>query len=185
MSATATTTLPIESGTYRLDPNHSGVRFGVRHLGLSDIHGQFRTFDATLTVGPSLADVTVTATIDITSVDTNQPERDSHLLSPAFFGATAHPQMTFRSTAVRNAGDDRYQLHGDLTINGVTKPIALDVAFNGSETSPLDDRLHVGFSATAEVLRIDYGIDFNMPLGAGKWLLGNTVTVHLDMQFVS
>ena len=95
------TTLPLEAGTYDLDDKHAGVYFQVRHLGISNVRGMFKTFDATLTVGASLADVAVHATIDLASIETGQPDRDAHLLSTDFFDAENHPVMTFESTAVR------------------------------------------------------------------------------------
>src|SRR5688572_29638427 len=99
------TTLPLTTGTYALDAAHSGVHFQVRHLGLSTVRGRFNTFDATLTIGDALDDVRVTATIDLASVDTNQPDRDTHLRSTDFFHADEHPEIAFRSTGVRARGD--------------------------------------------------------------------------------
>jgi polyisoprenoid-binding protein YceI len=184
-TTTTTTALPIEAGTYALDENHSGIHFQIRHLGLSNVRGTFKAFDAFLEVGDSLADVVVTATIDLSSVDTNQPDRDAHLLGTDFFSAETHPQMTFRSTAVRAVDAEDYELDGDLTINGITQPVTLEVEFNGSEIFPADGTRHVGFTANAEIKRNDYGIDFNMPLGTGKLALGEKVKVELDLQFVA
>lgn len=183
--STATAVLPLEPGTYDLDANHAGVYFQVRHLGISNVRGMFKTFDATVTVGETLSDVDVQATIDLASVDTGQPDRDAHLLSTDFFGAEQHPQMHFASTAVRTDGDDSYALDGDLTINGVTKPVTLDVEFNGTSVMPQGEPVpHTGFYATTEIRRSEFGIDFNMPLGMGKVALGEKVKVELDLQFV-
>jgi polyisoprenoid-binding protein YceI len=181
-----TGTLPLVSGAWRLDPNHSGVHFKVRHIGLSNVRGRFNHFDATLTVGDSLAQTEVEATIDMTSVDTNQPDRDAHLRSTDFFSADDHPLMAFRSTSVRPAADsDTYVLDGDLTINGITRPISLDVEFTGAEVFPGDGTTHAGFSATADVNRDDYGVDFNLPMGLDKFALGKTIKVEIDLQFVA
>jgi polyisoprenoid-binding protein YceI len=185
MAPAETSVLPVAAGTYALDPNHSGVHFQIRHLGLSNVRGTFKTFDATLVVGETLDDLAVTATIDMASVDTNQPDRDTHLRSTDFFHTDEHPQMTFRSTSARPADDVAYELDGDLTINGITKPVTLDVEFNGSDVHPGDGKLHLGFDATTELKRSDYGIDFNMPLGADKLALGEKVKVELDLQFVA
>lgn len=179
------TELPLAAGVWTLDPNHSGVHFRVRHLGLSNVRGRFDRFDATLTVGDRLRDVAVEATIDMASVDTNQPDRDAHLRGTDFFSIEQHPSMTFRSTSVRGRGGDEYTLDGELTINGITRAVSLDVEFNGSEVHPGDGLTHAGFSATGEVNRDDFGIDFNMPLGMAKVALGQKVRIELDMQFLA
>lgn len=185
MSTTEVSTLPIAAGAYTLDANHSGIHFQIRHLGLSNVRGTFKSFDASLVVGGSLDSVEVTATIDLSSVDTSQPDRDAHLLGTDFFSAEAHPQMTFVSRAVRAVDAEDYELDGILTINGIAKPVTLEVEFNGSEIFPGDGTRHVGFAATAEIKRSDYGIDFNMPLGTGKLALGEKVKVELDLQFIA
>ena len=184
-AGTSTGALPLGAGTYSLDHHHSGVHFQVRHLGLSNVRGIFRTFDSTLVVGDTIDDLIVTATIDMASVDTNQPDRDAHLRSTDFFHADEHPEMTFRSTSVRDRGDGDYEMDGNLTINGITKPVTLAVTYNGSEVHPGDGKLHVGFSATTEVRRNDFGIDFNVPLGIDKLGLGEKIKVELDMQFLA
>jgi polyisoprenoid-binding protein YceI len=178
-------TLPLAPGEYDLDPTHSGVFFQVRHLGLSNVRGTFKRFDAHLSIGDDLDSIAVTATVDMASVDTNQPDRDQHLLSTDFFNATEHPEMSFRSTALRNVGGTGYELDGDLTINGVTNPITLDVEFNGTDVHPGDGRVHVGFTASAEVRRSAFGVDLNMPLGMGKMALGEKVKVDIDLQFIA
>ena len=185
MSTTPTSTLPIAAGTYALDPNHSGVYFQIRHLGISNVRGTFKTFDASLVVGGSLDDIAVEATVDLSSVDTNQPDRDAHLLSTDFFNAESHPRMAFVSTGVRALGEERYGLDGNLSINGVTRPVTFDVEFNGTDVHPGDGRLHAGFTASGEIRRNEFGIDFNMPLGMGKLALGEKVKVDIDVQFLA
>ncbi len=182
---TATTALALPAGTYTLDVHHSSVHFQVRHLGLANVRGAFKSFTATLAVGGTLADVVVDATIDLASIDTGQPDRDAHLLSTDFFDAARNPTMTFRSTSVTHVGDEFYDLTGDLTINGHTRPATFRTEFNGTEVFPLDQSAHVGFTATGEVRRGEFGIDFNMPLGAGKLAVGDKVKVELDIQFIA
>ncbi|MGB0114091.1 MAG: YceI family protein [Ilumatobacteraceae bacterium] len=184
MTTTATTTLPLTAGNWTLDANHSAVTFKVRHLGLTNVRGRFNSFTAGLTIGESLADTAFDATIDITSIDTNQADRDAHLLGTDFFSADANPTITFVSTAITGDGSD-YTADGDLTINGVTKPVTLDVEFNGSEVFPGDQQLHAGFVASAIVKRDDFGIDFNMPLGVDKMALGQKISIEIDAQFVA
>ncbi len=185
MTATTTTTtgLPLRTGDWALDPNHSSVGFVVRHLGLSNVRGRFNHFDASLHVGESLADVRVAASIDMSSVDTNQPDRDAHLRSTDFFDTDRHPQMRFVSTSIEGRGDE-YELRGDLTINGVTKPLTLDVEFFGTEVHPGDQRTHAGFAATGTIRRSDFGIDFGLSLGGEKILLGDKIKIELDLQLI-
>jgi polyisoprenoid-binding protein YceI len=180
-----TTELPLAVGTWSVDHNHSGVHFKVRHIGLSNVRGRFNRFDATLTVGDTSADTRVEATIEMSSVDTNQPDRDAHLLGTDFFSADQHPLMTFRSTAIRAKDDSDYELDGELTLNGITRPVTLDVEFLGAETFPGDGKLHAGFSATTTINRDDFGVDFNMPLGLDAFALGKKVAVELELQFVA
>jgi polyisoprenoid-binding protein YceI len=185
MTAPLTTTeLLLPPGRWALDKNHSGVFFVVRHLGLSNVRGRFDAFEATLDVGSSLDAVVVTADVDLSSVDTNNADRDAHLRGTDFFGTDEHPLMTFRSTAVRGAGEN-YELTGDLTIAGVTKPVTFDVEFNGTEVFPADQSTHAGFTATGQIRRSDFGIDFGIIPGAEKLMLGDKIKVELDLQFVA
>jgi polyisoprenoid-binding protein YceI len=177
--------LPLAPGVWAVDTNHSGVHFRIRHLGLSNVRGRFDRFDATLKVGATLGDVAVDATIDMASVDTNQPDRDTHLRSTDFFSTDQHPEMVFHSTAIREHGDTEYELEGQLTINGITRPVTLEVEFNGIEVFPGDGKTHAGFSASAEINRDDFGVDFNMPLGMDKMALGQKVKIELEFQFVA
>lgn len=184
MSATTGAPLPLTAGKYTLDPNHSGVHFKVRHLGLTNVRGRFNKFDAWLEVGENLEGTVLGATIDISTVDTNQADRDAHLLSTDFFSAETHPHMTFHSTAIKQVDDENYELAGDLTINGVTKPVTLNVEFTGSMVHPGDGKEHAGFVATGQILRDDFGIDFNMPLGVDKFALGKKIDIEIDVQFL-
>jgi polyisoprenoid-binding protein YceI len=177
------TTLPLTSGTWAFDAAHSGVTFKVRHLGLTNVHGRFNGVDAWLEVGDDLAATKFGATIDIATIDTNNADRDAHLLSTDFFSADTHPTMTFTSTGIREAGSEEFEADGDLTINGVTKPVTLAIEFTGAAVHPGDGKLHSGFIATTKVLRDDFGIDFNMPLGVDKFALGKKIDVEIDVQF--
>jgi polyisoprenoid-binding protein YceI len=178
-------TLPLTTGTWAFDASHSGVHFKVRHLGLTNVHGRFNGVDAWLEVGDELAGTSFGATIDIATIDTNNADRDAHLLSTDFFSAEAHPTMTFASGAIREVGTDEYEADGDLTINGITKPVTLAVEFTGATVHPGDGKEHSGFIATAKILRDDFGIDFNMPLGVDKFALGKKIDVEIDVQFTA
>ena len=125
------TLLPLAAGTWTADPNHSNVGFTVRHLGLSKVRGRFEDVTATVVVGPDLASTSVTAEIDMASVSTGNTDRDAHLASSDFFNAEKNPKMTFRSTSIEGSGEE-YTLVGDLTLNGITKPVELEVEFFGT-----------------------------------------------------
>jgi len=181
----STTTLPLVAGEWTFDAAHSSVNFKVRHLGLTNVRGRFNDVDASLVVGHDLADTRIGATVQMASVDTNQPDRDAHLRSTDFFGTDEQPTLTFASTAIRDLGDGEYEADGDLTINGKTNPVTLSVEFTGSAVHPGDGKEHAGFIATGQVLRDDYGIDFNMPLGVGKVALGKKIDVEIDVQFIA
>lgn len=184
MSDTITPALPLTAGAWPVDSAHSGVEFTIRHLGISKVRGRFNRFDATLTVGDSLANTRVNAEIDLSSVDTNNVDRDNHLRTTDFFDIEAHPKMTFASKEIRGDGDDDYVLVGDLIINGVTQPVELDVEFNGVETYPMDQKRHAGFSAAGTISRSAFGVDFDVPIGVDKVAIGDKVKIELELQFV-
>ena len=181
---TSTTPLPLTPGQWTLDKSHSGVHFAVRHLGLSNVRGRFDTFDATLDIGADLTAISIAAEIDLTSVNTNNADRDAHLRSTDFFGTEEHPVMTFLSSSVSADGED-YALTGDLTIAGVTRPVTLDVEFNGTDVFPADNSTHAGFTASGQIKRSDFGIDFGIVLGADKVMLGDKIKIELELQFAT
>lgn len=182
-SSLATGALPIDPGAWTLDANHSGVLFQVRHLGLSNVRGRFQSFDASLVVGDSLDDVQISATVDLSSVDTNNADRDAHLRSTDFFGVENNPEMSFVSTEISGSGSD-YELIGDLTINGVTKSVSFDVEFHGTEVFPATGATHAGFEASTTIKRSEFGVDFGIVPGE-KLLLADKVKVELEVQFVA
>ena len=185
-TATAAPALPLAPGPWTLDPGHSSVVFSIRHLGLSKVRGRFDDFDATLQVGDSLDAVRVDATVNMSSIDTNQPDRDAHLRSTDFFDVERHPTMHFVASGVREAGDGEYAMGGELTINGITRPVELAVEFHGTQTHPNTGRVHAGFTADGELKRSDYGIEFGLlPIGVDKLALADTVKYELDLQFVA
>jgi len=176
--------LPLVPGTWTLDAAHSSVTFQIRHLGVTNVRGRFDTFSASLTVGDSLDAVAVEATIDLASINTNQADRDAHLRSTDFFNLEAHPSIVFVSTGISGSGEE-YELVGDLSINGVTKPVTLAVEFFGTDTHPADNRVRSGFSAKGEISRDACGVTFNLPLGAGRFALADKVKIELDLQFIA
>jgi polyisoprenoid-binding protein YceI len=179
-----TTELPVPPGRWGLDPAHSSIVFSVRHLGLSKVHGRFDRFEAWTDVGTTVEDTKVSAEIDLASVDTNNADRDTHLRSTDFFSVEEHPTMRFASTRIAGAGDS-WLLEGDVTIKGITRPLALNVEFHGLQEF-VDGRMHAGLSATGELRRSEFGIDFGLlPIGLDKLALADKVQFELDLQFVA
>ncbi len=174
----AGTEVPV--GTWDIDPAHSSIEFTVRHLGLSKVRGSFRQFSGTLTIADDPVLSAATATIDLASVDTGNDDRDTHLRSTDFFDTDRHPEMVFASTGVRPDGDG-WVLEGDLTIGSTTKPIELDLEVHGVADDPYGNH-KAGFSATGSLSRKAYGIDFDAPAGADRVLIGDKVTLELEIQ---
>ncbi len=181
--STATAALPLVAGVWPIDPVHSNVEFTVRHMGISKVRGRFNKFNASLTVGDSLETTQLSASIELASVDTNDEQRDGHLQSADFFTTEANPSMEFASTSITDNGDGEYTLIGDLSLNGVTKPITLAAEFNGAETYPMDQKVHAGFSAKGTLSRKEYGVDFDVPFGVDKVAIGDKVAIELEIQF--
>jgi polyisoprenoid-binding protein YceI len=176
------TTLPLTPGHWVVDTNHSSIGFSIRHLGVSKVRGRFTRFDADVVVGETLATTSVSATVDVASIDTANADRDAHVLSPDLFDVARRPTMVFRSTSVRGAGME-YQVEGDLTIGDVSCPIVLAVELGGIESVPGGPR-HAGFEAATEIRRKDFGIDLAMPPGVSVVALGDVVKVEIDLQLL-
>lgn len=183
-NATTSTTLPLDTGTWSADPSHTTVGFVVRHLGLSKVRGRFDGVDAQLVVGDDLASSSVRAEIQMGSVKTGNPDRDAHLASSDFFNAETNPTMVFESRQIAGDGEE-YTMIGDLTINGVTKTVELDVEFYGTSVFPMDQSTRAGFSASGSISRSDFGINFNAPIGADKVMISDKVSLDLDVQLVA
>ena len=179
-SATATKT-PLPTGTWKVDPVHSSVEFQVKHLGIATVKGQFKEFEGTLEVAPN--SVSAHGNVNVASVDTREPQRDGHLRSPDFFDAENHPQITFKSTAIRPLDEDSFEIEGDFTIRGITRPLKLVSILEGTETDP-EGNPRVGLSATAQINRSDYDMKFNMALGSGNVVVGDKVKILLDISAV-
>jgi polyisoprenoid-binding protein YceI len=177
MTDATTTALPLVPGRWALDTNHFRVGFSVRHLGVSKVRGHFAAVEAELVVGETPEASSVTATIDIGSLDTGNKDRDAHVLSPELLDVATRPTMTFRSLEISGEGAD-WTLDGELTIGDVTQPLTLEVELGGTES--FMDGVHAGFEARGEIRRHDYGIQFG-PLDKA---LGNVVKLELDLEFL-
>ena len=184
MTTILTSTLPLATGTWTADTAHTTVGFVVRHLGLSKVRGRFEGVAARLVVGDDLATSSVSAEIEMGTVQTGNPDRDAHLASSDFFNAETNPTMTFVSTGIAGEGEE-YTMTGDLTINGITKQVELDVEFFGTSVFPMDQSTRAGFSATGTLSRKDFGITFNAPVGADKVMISDKVALELDVQLIA
>jgi len=164
-------------GTWTIDPSHSEVSFTVRHL-MSKVRGQFETFEGTITTGSELASTSVESSIDLNSINTRDAQRDGHLRSADFFDVENTGPMTFKSLSF-----DGKKATGELTIKGATNVVELEVEYFGEDKDPWGGT-RIGFEATTEINRKDFGIDFNIPLDGGKLLVGDKVSITLEIQAV-
>ena len=172
------------TSTWEIDPAHSSIQFGVRHLMISTVKGKFPKFTATA-VGDEKepARAIVEASIDAASIDTGEAKRDEHLRGPDFFDVTKYPTITFKSTKVEPAGDRRYKLHGDLTMHGVTKPVVLDVEAT-PQVKGMRGETRAGARATTKVNRKDFGINWSKTMDGGGLVVGDDVDVTIELEGV-
>ena len=178
-AATATSQL---TGTWAIDPVHSSIGFSVRHLMVSKVRGTFQNFSGAIVVVTPLADGTpsVTAEIAVDSINTNNEQRDGHIKSADFFDVENHPTATFRSTGVRADGDN-YAVDGEFTLKGVTKPVTLNLEFNGVNPGMGHGEV-AGFEASVVLNRKDFGIDIDMPLETGGAVVGDKIAITLEIE---
>jgi polyisoprenoid-binding protein YceI len=179
---TTSTILPgLVAGSWNLDPNHSELGFTVRHMMVSRIRGRFRAYAGTAEVADDPLRSTVTVTIDATSFESGNEARDNAVKSADYLDVAAHPEYTFRSTEIRAEGD-RYVLAGELTIRGITRVVELPFEYNGATRDPFgNDR--IGFSARGEINRKDFGIVTELPMDGGGVVVGEKVSLELDVEF--
>ncbi|MFE4859535.1 YceI family protein [Streptomyces sp. NPDC056670] len=172
------------SGTYTIDPAHSSIGFTVRHAMVTNVRGSFTEHEGTLTLdGSNPANSTASIDVKIASVDTGIADRDAHLRSGDFFDAERFPQMSFRSTEARELGGDKYRIIGDLTIKDVTRPLSIDLEFNGTATDPYGNE-RVGFEGGAEILRSDWGLTWNAALETGGVMVSDKVKLTFDISAI-
>ncbi len=172
------------AGAWTIDPVHSEVSFTVRHMMVSKVRGRFDKFEGSITTAPDPLASSVTATVDLSSVNTGNETRDNHIRSEDFFHVDKHPTMTFHSTGIRPAGD-HYLLDGELTLRGVIRPVTFRLEVNGFGPDPYGGT-RVGFSATAEINRNDWNVSYNGPIpGASAGvILSDKVTLNLEIEAV-
>ncbi len=171
--------------TWNLDPVHSVAEFKVKHMMISNVKGQFTTLTGVLSLDETNhTNSRVEASIQAASINTRDAQRDTHLKSPDFFDAEKFPTLSFKSTRIGRSGNGELAVTGDLTIRGVTRNVVFTVE---GPTPPANDpwgNARVGLSATTKINRKDFGLTWNATLETGSIVVGDEVTITLDVQFV-
>jgi polyisoprenoid-binding protein YceI len=174
-------TLPTP-GVYKVDPIHSNVDFVARHLVASKVRGSFTEFDATVTIGDSIEHSSVEATIQAASITTGNDMRDAHLKSADFLEQETYPTLTFKSTTITSKGGDDYEMTGDFTVKGITKPITLDLEYLGTGPHMQPGVTVAGFEAKGEFDRKELGVNFDGALENGSLVVGNKIGIQLNIE---
>jgi len=170
--------------TYKIDPAHSEITFKVRHLMITNVTGKFTKFDATMQSDrDDFTDAVVTFEADVNSITTHTEQRDAHLKSDDFFNAEKYPKITFRSTALKKESKDEYKLYGDLTIRDTTKPIMLNVTYNGLINDPWGNE-RAGFEIEGRIDRLEYGLKWNVLTDTGGMVAGKDVKLLINVEMV-
>jgi polyisoprenoid-binding protein YceI len=182
MSTSTTTATTIPTGTWNVDPQHSQVGFAVKHMGIATVRGEFHDFQGTVAVDDD-GHATASGTVQATSVDTGEDQRDDHLRSPDFFDVASYPELKFESSSIEPIADDTYRITGDLTIHGVTNPVELEAIVDGTDTDPYGNE-RVGLEIVGQISRGDYEMKFNQALGSGNMLVADKVKLALDISAV-
>ncbi|WP_405743503.1 YceI family protein [Streptomyces sp. NBC_01525] len=170
-------------GTWTIDPMHSTVAATAQHLGITSVHGRFTEFSGRIEIAEDLEKSGVEAVIAASSIDTGNGMRDGHLRSDDFLNVAEFPEITYRSTGLEPAGPDRWTVHGDLSLHGVVRPVDLSLSYLGTGPDPWGG-VRAAFSATAELRREDFKMNYNQVVAAGIAAIGTTLRVQLDIQAV-
>jgi polyisoprenoid-binding protein YceI len=183
MTITATA-LPQLAGEYTIDPAHSRIGFVARHAMVTKVRGQFDEFEGSAVIdGADIARSTATVTIQAASIDTRNSDRDAHLRGNDFLDMDNHPTITFASTAVQAVDDTTLRVTGDLTIRGVTKPVAIDFEYQGSAKDPFGNT-RVGFEGSVAISRKEFGVSWNAALETGGVLVSDKVVLEFEVSAI-
>ena len=167
--------------TWKLDPSHSSVEFAAKHMMFTTVKGRFADVEGTITTdGETPSTASVNVIMQATSIDTRNEMRDNHLRSADFLDAASQPVLTFKSTSIQGA-KDHFTVIGELTIRGVTRPVTLDVQYEGAGRDPWGGE-RMGFSASGKIDRRDFGLTWNQALEAGGVLVSNDIRINIDAQ---
>jgi polyisoprenoid-binding protein YceI len=172
------------AGTWAIDPVHSEVSFSVKHMMVSKVRGRFDTFEGTIVTAEDPLASVVTASVDLSSINTGQEQRDAHIRSADFFDVEKHTHMTFVSTGIRPDGDN-FLLDGDLTLKGVTKPVTFKLEINGIGPDAYGGT-RAGFTATTDINRKDFGVTFDGPVPGvpGGVVVSDKVNISMEIEGV-
>lgn len=169
--------------SWQIDFAHSEIQFKVRHMMVSWVRGQFDSFSGSVNLDEEHPEHTsVEVSIDAASINTRQADRDAHLKSPDFLDVATYPTINFRSTRVDVTGKNTAKLHGDLSIRGVTKPVVLDVEYQGKVQNPFAPVVGAGFSAETKISRKEWGLVWNVLVENGGMLVGDEITVSIELE---
>lgn len=170
----------IPTGTWVVDPVHSRVGFAVKHLGISTVRGEFKEFEGTLEIGEDLPTSRAYGTVKVASIDTRETDRDDHLRSPDFFDVGQFSEIAFESTKIEPLDEEEFRVTGRLTIHGVSNEIVLHAEVGGAERDPWGNE-RIGLEVTGRLSRSDYGMKLQQTLGSGNLVVGDKVTLALDL----
>jgi polyisoprenoid-binding protein YceI len=173
----------VPTGTWNVDPAHSSVEFEVKHMMIATVRGRFRKFEGTLVAAEDYHDSRARGSVEVASIDTNEPLRDEHLRSPEFFDAERYPEMRFESTRVEHVRGGTYEVAGDLTIKDVTREIRLEATVQGAGEDPWGNE-RVGVSVRGAIDRNEFGLTWQQRLASGGFLVGEEVRILLDVSAV-
>jgi len=170
--------------SWKIDTSHTTIEFGVKHMMVTTVRGRFTKFDGVITEDPhNLLNSKVEGWVDLASIDTHDAKRDAHLRSADFFDVEKYPRLTFVSKRIEKTGKEQYKVTGDLTIRGVTREIAFDVTNEGRYKNPWGGTVW-GLTADASLNRKDFGLNWNVALETGGWLVGDQVKIHVEMELL-
>lgn len=167
--------------TWKADPAHTQVSFGITHLGISEVEGKFNEFEGNIIASKDdFSDAQYSIEIEVPSIDTGVEMRDNHLKSGDFFDVEKYPKMTFKSTSSKKVGDGKYKVTGDLTFHGITKPVTLDVWHRGTVDNPQNGDVISGFAISGNAKRSDYKLGPDFP----EAVLSDNVVIDVDGEFI-
>lgn len=165
-----------------VDPTHSAIEFSVKHMMIAKVKGSFNTFEASILANPSdLTTAEIDFTVDVASIDTRNADRDNHLRSADFFDVEKNPTLTFKSTRIVKTDEDEYDVTGNVTLNGVTQEETFSISFEGQGKDPWGNE-KAGFSGKGKVKRSDYGLTYNAALETGGVLIGDQITLTIEIE---
>ncbi len=172
-----------EAGTFVIDTSHSAAQFSVRHLMVAKTKGRFTDFEGAINIAENPLESSVEVTIQAASINTGDGNRDGHLRNEDFLDVEKYPTLTYKSTSVRHGKGSSFVVDGDLTIHGVTKPVSLDLDYEGTVVDPWGG-VRAVFSAKTKINREEFGLTYNQALETGGVLIGKDITIDLEVEAV-